>query len=123
MTVSTRNKVLLNIGAGLFTLVWVFPVYWMVNTAFKPQRDILTATPHFLPFPLTLANFADAVGKPHFARYVANSLIVTLAVVVVATAIGFLAAVALARFHFVGRRAILITVLAIHLDRKSPRAS
>lgn len=115
MTVSTRNKVLLNIGAGLFTLVWVFPVYWMVNTAFKPQRDILTATPHFLPFPLTLANFADAVGKPHFARYVANSLIVTLAVVVVATAIGFLAAVALARFHFVGRRAILITVLAIQM--------
>lgn len=115
MTMPMRSKVLLNIGAALFTVVWAFPVYWMVNTAFKPQRDILTSTPHFLPFPLTLANFADAVGKPNFARYVANSLIVTLAVVAVATAIGFLAALALARFRFVGRRAILITILAIQM--------
>jgi N,N'-diacetylchitobiose transport system permease protein len=110
-----RNKVFLNLGAALFTVVWAFPVYWMVNTAFKPQRDILTSTPHFLPFPLTLANFADAVGKPNFAVYLANSLIVTLSVVAVATAVGFLAAVALARFRFLGRRAILITVLAIQM--------
>ena len=115
MTTSVRSKVWLNIGAALFTIVWIFPVYWMVNTAFKPQRDILTATPHFLPFPLTLANFADAVDQPHFATYLANSLIVTIAVVAVATAVGFLAALALARFRFVGRRAILITVLAIQM--------
>jgi N,N'-diacetylchitobiose transport system permease protein len=106
---------LLTIAAVLFTAVWAFPVYWMVTTAFKPQHDILTTTPHFLPFPLTLANFADAIHKPHFGSYLLNSLTVTLTVVAVATAVGFLAALALARFRFLGRRAILVTILAIQM--------
>jgi N,N'-diacetylchitobiose transport system permease protein len=110
-----RARTLLNAAGVLFAVVWAFPVYWMVTTAFKPQHDILTATPHFLPFPLTLANFAGAVRKPHFGTYVANSLAVTLTVVVVATTVGFLAALALARFRFVGRRAILVTILAIQM--------
>jgi N,N'-diacetylchitobiose transport system permease protein len=115
MRASRRNRVLLNIGGWSFVAVWAFPLYWMVNTAFKPQHDILTSTPKFLPFPLTLANFADAVGKPHFGDYVVNSLIVTLSVVVVASVVGFLAALALARFRFVGRRAILVTIFGIQM--------
>lgn len=115
MKTSNRSRRLLNAAAVVFAAVWAFPVYWMVTTAFKPQHDILTATPHFLPFPLTLANFADAVRKPHFGAYVVNSLAVTLTVVVVATAVGFLAAVALARFRFLGRRAILVAILAIQM--------
>ncbi|NUP50901.1 MAG: carbohydrate ABC transporter permease [Catenulispora sp.] len=115
MKTSRRTRALLNSAAALFALIWAFPVYWMVTTAFKPQRDILTSTPHFLPFPLTLANFSDAIHKPHFGSYLVNSLIVTLTVVVIATAVGFLAALALARFRFLGRRAILVTILAIQM--------
>ena len=110
-----RRRVLLNAGGTVFVLIWAFPLYWMVDTAFKPQRDILTATPKFAPFPLTLANFADAVGKPHFASYVLNSLVVTLSVVAVATVAGFLAALALARFRFTGRRAVLVAVFGIQM--------
>jgi N,N'-diacetylchitobiose transport system permease protein len=40
----------------------IFPVYWMVSTAFKPGRDILRFDPKLLPAPFTLANFADAVA-------------------------------------------------------------
>jgi N,N'-diacetylchitobiose transport system permease protein len=98
---------------SVFCVVWVFPVYWMVNTAFKPQSDSMTRTPRFLPFPLTLANFADAVGKPHFVNYLLNSLIVTGAVVTVAVVVAFLAAVALTRFRFRGRRAFLVAVMVI----------
>jgi N,N'-diacetylchitobiose transport system permease protein len=111
----TRRRFALNAAATAFCLVWIFPVYWMVNTAFKPYGDILRPTPGFLPIPLSLGNFADALGKPMFGDYLRNSLIVTGAAVVAGSLLALFAAVALTRFRFFGRRAFLITVLAVQL--------
>lgn len=110
-----RRRVPLYIAATVFCVVWAFPVYWMVNTALKPYGDILTSTPKFLPFPLSLANFRDAISQPHFLVYLRNSLLVTCSVVALSIVVGFLAAVALARFRFLGRRAFLIGVLAVQM--------
>ena len=68
---------------GRRRLVLVFPVYWMVLTAFKPGNDILTYTPRFLPSRRTLENFRDALTPPYFWSSVGNSLIVTLATVAI----------------------------------------
>ncbi|MDL4818487.1 carbohydrate ABC transporter permease [Actinomadura opuntiae] len=112
MTTAVRpRRVLLNGIATLFCLIWAFPVYWMVNTAFKPAADIQSSTPKFLPYPLTLHNFADAVTRPHFLDYLRNSLIVAASVVAISISVAFLAAVALTRFRFPGRRGFLITIL------------
>ena len=111
----TGRKVALNGAATLFCVIWIFPVYWMVNTAFKPYGDILRPTPGFLPIPLSLGNFADALGKPLFGDYLRNSLIVTGAAVVASSLVALLAAVALTRFRFFGRRAFLISILAVQM--------
>jgi N,N'-diacetylchitobiose transport system permease protein len=111
----TRRRLALNTVATVFCLVWIFPVYWMVNTAFKPYGDILRSTPGFLPIPLSLGNFTDALGKPMFGDYLRNSLIVTGAAVVASALLAVFAAVALTRFRFLGRRAFLVTVLAIQM--------
>ena len=111
----TGRKVALNGAAALFCVIWIFPVYWMVNTAFKPYGDILRPTPGFLPIPLSLGNFADALGKPLFGDYLRNSLIVTGAAVVASSLVALLAAVALTRFRFFGRRAFLISILAVQM--------
>ena len=113
---SRRNRgrrLALNSAAVLFCLVWIFPVYWMVNTSFKPYGDILRSTPKFLPIPLSLGNFTDAVGKPMFGTYLRNSLIVTGGAVVASAVLALLAAVALTRFRFLGRRAFLIVTLVV----------
>jgi N,N'-diacetylchitobiose transport system permease protein len=108
-----RRRVALNAGALVFCAVWLFPVYWMVNTAFKPAGDIVTPTPRFLP--LSLANFTDAVGKPYFADYLLNSVVVTSVVVVLSVVVAFLAAVALTRFRFFGRRTFLVGILVVQM--------
>jgi N,N'-diacetylchitobiose transport system permease protein len=107
--------VIRNATAAVFCLVWIFPVYWMVLTAFKPAGDILSATPRFLPLDVTLDNFADALGKPGFAQDLGNSVLVTAAVVVLAIAVAFLAATALTRFRFLGRRGFLVGVLVLQM--------
>jgi N,N'-diacetylchitobiose transport system permease protein len=111
----TRRRLALNAAATVFCLVWIFPVYWMVNTAFKPYGDILRPTPGFLPIPLSLGNFTDALNKPMFGDYLRNSLIVTGAAVVASSLLAVFAAVALTRFRFLGRRAFLVMVLAIQM--------
>lgn len=107
------RRLALNSAAIVFCALWIFPVYWMVNTSFKRYGDILQATPKFLPFPLSLGNFTDAVGKPDFGDYLRNSLIVTGGAVVASAVLALLAAVALTRFRFLGRRAFLITILVV----------
>ncbi len=37
-------------------VVMLFPIYWMVATAFKPGRDILTLVPKWFPAPFTPAS-------------------------------------------------------------------
>jgi N,N'-diacetylchitobiose transport system permease protein len=103
----------LNAGAIVFGAVMLFPVYWMVLTAFKPTGDILTPTPDFSPLHSTLAGFGDAIRKPFFWDYVANTVVVSVATVAISLAVGLLAALALARFDFRGRKLYLVVLLAI----------
>jgi len=77
------------LGLAVFT-VMVFPVYWMVSTAFKRPFEILSFTPEFIPSPATLANFENAINRPNFWSSVANSLIVVVAVISVVSTIAFL---------------------------------
>lgn len=104
-----------NTIAVIFCIVWIFPVYWMVNTAFKPRSEITTATPHFLPSAPTLDNFVLAITGTSFLTNLVNSLIVVAGTVVLSVVVGFFAAAALSRFRFRGRRAIMVTILAVQM--------
>ena len=110
-----RQRLIANsIGLVVFFLM-VFPVYWMVATAFKPGRDILRLDPKWVPSPATLSNFDDAIHRPYFWENVKNSVIVVSVVVVLSLAIGFLAALAIARFRFYGRRAFIIVIIGVQM--------
>lgn len=104
-----------NAGGVLFAIVMLFPVYWILNTAFKPANEVLALTPTFLPKDPTFANFVSAVKAPLFLTNMLNGLVVTLLAVAGSLVVGFLAALAIARFQFYGRKAIILVVLAVQL--------
>jgi N,N'-diacetylchitobiose transport system permease protein len=106
---------LANLFGIVFAIVMIFPVYWVLNTAFKPQSEVLSYSPSLFPTHPTLDNFKSALKAPLFLTDMANGLIVTIAAVICALVVGFLAALAIARFRFYGRRAIILTVLAVQL--------
>jgi N,N'-diacetylchitobiose transport system permease protein len=110
-----RQRLVANVLGLLVLTVMLFPVYWMVATAFKPGRDILRIDPKFIPSPATLANFDDAIHRPYFWDNVKNSIIIVCAVVLLSLAIGFLAAVAIARFNFYGRRAFIAVIIGVQM--------
>ena len=101
-------------GIAVF-VVMVFPVYWMVSTAFKTGPNIFSYSPKWLPIPATLANFGDAIHRQYFWQNVRNSLIVVGVVVVLSLTLAFLAALALAKFRFYGRRAFIVLIIAVQM--------
>jgi N,N'-diacetylchitobiose transport system permease protein len=102
------------LGLAVFG-VMVFPVYWMVSTAFKRPFEILNFTPEFFPSPATLSNFEDALNRPNFWSSVVNSLIVVIAVTTFSMVLAFLAALALAKFRFYGRAAFVVVIIGVQM--------
>jgi N,N'-diacetylchitobiose transport system permease protein len=102
--------------AGLVVLVaCVFPVYWMVNSSLLPRNEIRNPDPTFLPFGGSLDNYRRALEGGRFFDALGVSLMVTLSAVVVSLAFGFLAALAVSRFRFRGRKSFIVTLLLIQM--------
>jgi N,N'-diacetylchitobiose transport system permease protein len=102
------------VAIGVFA-VFAFPVYWMVLTSFRRGVDIQQPTPEFVPSPGTLQNYRKVFDREFFWTAIKNSLTVTLSVLVLALFIAFLAAVAVSRFRFRGRKAFIVTVLLVQM--------
>ena len=92
--VSGAKKVTGNVVAVIVALFFAFPTYWMVATALKPRKDLLTSDYDLIPFSVTGSNFATAWAKPGFLSSLGNSLMVSLSAVAAAVVIGLLAALA-----------------------------
>jgi N,N'-diacetylchitobiose transport system permease protein len=102
------------VGLAIF-VVMVFPVFWMISTAFKPNEQIVSLSPTWFPLHPTLQHFRDAIDKPFFWTDVKNSLIVVCATVAISIVLAFLAAVALARYGFAGRKLFVVLVIGIQM--------
>ncbi|MFD6698627.1 MULTISPECIES: carbohydrate ABC transporter permease [unclassified Microbacterium] len=109
------TRMIANIAAIVVFALMVFPVYWMFATAFKPPGQVLSATPQFVPWPISLDNFTIALGGGEFWIYLRNSLIVSLSTVVLSMIVAVGAAVATARFSFAGRKVLLVVLIGVQM--------
>src|SRR5215469_1519511 len=104
-----------NVVGLLLFVVMVFPVFWMISTAFKSNDKIYSFNPTWFPRHPTLSHFHDAVHRPYFWTDVKNSAIVVVAVVAIALALSFFAAIALAKYRFTGRKLFIVLVIGIQM--------
>ncbi len=104
-----------NIVALAVFVVMVFPVYWMFASAFKRTDEVNRLKPTWFPVHPTLRHFRDAVDRPYFWSSVENSLIIVSITVAVSIALAFLAAIALAKFKFTGRKLFIVGLIGIQM--------
>lgn len=98
---------------GLIALTlgfFVFPIFWMVLTSFKPEGAIMVSPPRFF-FTPTLQNYVHALWDKHFLFYIKNTLIISTVSTAIVVAFGSLAAYAFARYN-VGDGHILFFILS-----------
>jgi N,N'-diacetylchitobiose transport system permease protein len=102
------------LAVALFALM-VFPVFWMVSTSFKADEQINSLNPTWFSAHPTLRHFADAIHTPFFWTDVKNSLIIVTVTVALAMSLAFLAAVALSKYRFTGRKAFIVLMIGIQM--------
>jgi len=102
--------------AVLAALAWLvlIPFLWMACAAFKRQQDIFT-TP-FLPWgrlhDLTVENFRILFANEPYGRWLVNSLFVSSVQTALVVTLSSLGGFALAKYRFVGRRALMLAMFA-----------
>ncbi len=97
------------------TIAWAFPVYWMLNSSFLPRATLESLTPTFLPFGGSLSNYSSALADGTFMRALGMSAAITFLTLIVCIAFAFLAALAISRFRFRGRKSFVLAVLVIQM--------
>lgn len=94
-------------------LFLLFPIYWMVATAFKSNMEAYLFPPTFFPQNFTFASFSSLLHENNqFFIYYKNNLIVSAVTALITTLIALLSGYGLSRFHFKWNRWILAALLS-----------
>ncbi|GEP38037.1 sugar ABC transporter permease [Nocardioides psychrotolerans] len=111
-----KQRVGLVVGVGLI-LVWcLLPVVWIVSLSLKDAVAVTNGSPGFFPADGAFAgfdNYRDAWGNDQFRRAIINSLGISLISTTLSVILATLAAYAIARLEFRGKKLVLTTALAI----------
>ncbi len=86
------KKKFLNVISILITIIYSFPVFYMILTSFKAENDIVPPKILFNP---TLQNYKDVID-PNFLLYVNNSLIIVISTVLLSLLLALPAAYVIA---------------------------
>lgn len=110
-----KNKTNIGTWIGFIAiLVWcLLPVVWIISLSFKSVDETAAGSPQFLPKDPTLANYRDILDNPDFLDALRNSFGIALIATVLAVIFATLAAYAIARLEFRGKRLVLSLALAI----------
>jgi len=90
----------------------LLPFAWMLSTSLKPQYELFTVPPTWIPSDLRWDTYAKAMSAGNFGRYALNSLFLALANTAANVSLAALAGYAFARLRFPGRRVLFVLVLA-----------
>lgn len=102
--------------AGLVAFVLMaFPVYWLVISSLRPNAEIRSYDQTLWPTSITFDNFSRAIKQPNFGTAVESSLIVCGVAVLGGMLLATIAAFAIGRFRFRGRKFFMIVLLVVQL--------
>ncbi|AGJ57205.1 carbohydrate ABC transporter permease [Streptomyces sp. NPDC053741] len=110
-----RNRLGYNILALVTAGLMAFPVYWLIVSSLRPNHEIRSYDQTLWPSSLTFDNFARAVKQDNFATAIQSSLIVSVTAVVGGMIIATLAALAIGRFRFFGRKALMMVMILVQM--------
>lgn len=87
-----------NIYLMILSLMAIFPLIWLLVSAFKSSSEILNHPTKILPIDWTLENFHTVLSTLKFTVNIRNSLIIAAATTVIAIIISSLGAYGIVRF-------------------------
>lgn len=95
----------------IYMLICIYPFVWMVVTSLRDQRSVFTAGASLWVSNPNWQNYADIWDSANLPRAFANTILITLACMVLTILTTSMTSYALSRSQFPGRQAILFCLL------------
>ncbi|XCP83474.1 carbohydrate ABC transporter permease [Roseburia hominis] len=96
----------------ILALLVLVPVLWMTLSAFKPEKEIISWPPTFIPNLFTFQNFSDVQARINILQYVLNSVIYAGGTTALAIIVNCMAGYAYAFYDFKGKTGMFLMTLA-----------
>lgn len=96
----------------ILALLVLVPIIWMTLSAFKPEKEIISWPPTFVPQSLTIENFVDVQDRINILRYMLNSVIYAGGTTLLAVIVNSMAGYADAFYDFKGKTGLFLMTLA-----------
>ncbi|QJQ02251.1 carbohydrate ABC transporter permease [Herbaspirillum rubrisubalbicans Os34] len=111
-----RKWVTIYIPLLIFLFVLLFPFYWMLITAFKPDNELLSQTgnPFWVVAP-TLAHFKKLLFDTQYPAWLLNTVIVSVVSTFASLAASVFAAYAIERLRFQGSKQVGLGIFLAYL--------
>ncbi len=95
----------------VLSIVWLLPFLYLILQAFRGESTGMVN--YILPKTVTVENFVSLFRDTDFPKWFSNTLIVSIVVSVIQTAIVLMVSYALSRMRFRGRRALMNLILVL----------
>ena len=96
----------------LFVIMALYPLFWMVMTAFKTYAESITWPPTLFPNEFLLDNFRTVFAVNLFWRFFGNTAVYAIVGTLLTVSISAMAGYAFAKFVFPGRHLLFLLVLS-----------
>lgn len=97
------------------TLIFIYPVLWILMAAIKPDVEIYRQPLQLLPSTADFTGFLMVLQQWPLFTFLANSMLYSVGAVVISLSFALFAAYGLSRGEFVGKQATLIVILVVQM--------
>lgn len=101
--------------AALVTLLFVYPLIWLLSASLKPNWEIYRDVLNLIPSTVQTDMYEEIFRVTPFAKYLGNSLLYSTTSGLMTLFLAVLASYGLSRFRFKGKNLLMIVILAMQL--------
>lgn len=114
---SSKKNFLYCVISVIVLCILLFPLFWIFITSLKTEQEIFQIPPTFYPHELNLKSYAAQVetGDFNMFRAFGNSFIISMGAMLIAVVLAVPASYAIARYRFIGRKAMLLGFLVTQM--------
>ncbi|MGJ9421682.1 carbohydrate ABC transporter permease [Aeromicrobium sp. CF3.5] len=116
MNKQLKSRIGTALGVGVILAWCLLPVAWIISLSFKSQAAVTNGSPGFFPSSgggAGWTNYVDVLQNSQFRRAIINSIGISLTATILSVIFATLAAYAIARLEFAGKKFVLTTALVI----------
>ena len=111
------RNIILNILSVLLLCLLLFPLFWIAVTSLKTEKEIFQIPPTLFPRVLNTKSYVAQVATGDFNMFQSfgNSLVISVGATLIAVVLAVPASYGIAKYHFKGKKAILLGFLVTQM--------